>query len=440
MIDIKIIRDSPDVVERDLKKRGADLSPLHKAIEYDRNWRDVLREVEKLRHKRNLINTEIAKSKKKGEDAGDRIKEMQAVASTIREKEREAENLKAKLNESLLLIPNILHESVPEGTSEDDNEVVRVVGKPKKFSFDPKDHIDLGTICDLVDIERAARVSGSRFYYLKNEAVLLEFAIVQYVMKILLKRGFVPFITPALIRGEVMEGAGFLPAGRDDIYKIEGEDLYLVGTSEQALAGLHMGEILNGADLPLRYMGFSSCFRTEAGSHGRDTKGIFRVHQFDKIEMFIFSRPENSWTEHQYLLETAEEIYKGLDIPYRVVNVCSGEMGTTAAKKYDIEAWLPGQGKYREVVSCSNCTDYQSRRLGIRYREAPGDKPSYVHTLNSTASAIGRTIVAILENYQNPDGSISVPKVLRPYMAMDVIRPKVKEPRSDGNQKSHKKL
>ncbi len=424
MIDIRIIREAPDVVVRDLEKRGMDTSIVHKIASLDKRWRESLQQAEKLKCERNAVTAEIADLKKAGKDASAKIKSMKEIPERIKAAEAEADAAKAEADALMLELPNILHESVPKGATEEENEILKIVGKPKQLPFTPRDHIELGDMCDLIDIERAAKVSGARFYYLKNEAVQLEFALIQYVINTLIKRGFKPFVTPALIREEVMEGAGFLPAGRNDIYKIEGEKLYLVGTSEQALAGLHMDEILENKDLPLRYCGFSSCFRTEAGSHGRDTKGIFRVHQFDKVEMFLFTKPEDSPKEHEFLLQTAEEIYKGLEIPYRVVNICSGEMGVVAAKKYDIEAWFPGQGNYREVVSCSNCTDYQARRLKIRCRESPGDKPEVLHTLNSTACAIGRTLVAIIENYQNEDGSIDVPKALRPYAGFDKIKPR----------------
>ncbi len=426
MIDIKLIRETPEAVKEDLSKREMGTSIVDEVKSLDERWRESLQEMQKLKHERNNITADIAQLKKEGKDASAKIKAASELPGKIGKLEQEAEKLKAKLDKLMLEIPNILHESVPKGETDEDNAVLREEGKKPDFKFKARDHIELGEICDLIDIERAAKVSGARFYYLKNEAVLLEFAVVQYVLDILKKRGFILHVTPALIREEVMEGAGFLPAGKDDIYKVEGEKLYLVGTSEQALAGLHMGEIILKSKLPLHYSGFSSCFRTEAGSHGRDTKGIFRVHQFDKVEMFLFTKPEESWDEHEFLLETAEEIYKGLEIPYRVVNVCTGEMGVVAAKKYDIEAWFPGQGRYREVVSCSNCTDYQARRLGIRCRENPGDPTEFVHTLNSTAAAISRTIVAILENYQNEDGSVNIPKALRPYISVEKITPKPK--------------
>jgi seryl-tRNA synthetase len=300
---------------------------------------------------------------------------------------------------------------------------VRSWGKQPKFDFEIKNHIELGVDLDIIDIEAASKVSGARFYYLKNEAVLLEFALVNFVFDYLKKEGFTLIVPPVLIRRKVMEGAGFLPVGEGDIYKIENEDLYLVGTSEQSLAGLHMDSIINAEELPLYYAAFSPCFRTEAGSHGKDTKGIFRVHQFDKIEMFKFTEPEESWKEFERLIATAERIYQKLGLHYRVVNVCTAEMGTIAAKKYDIEVWLPAQQGYREVVSCSNCTDYQSRRLNIRCR-VQTEKPRFVHTLNSTACAISRTIVSIMENYQQPDGSILIPNVLKPWLDFNLIKRK----------------
>jgi len=422
MIDIKLIREKPEVVIDSLRKRDADVGLVENIQKADQAWRSSLQKMEKLKAERNAVNMEIAKAKQAGQDASKKISEMRKISGDIAALEKKTEEQKAKVDAIMLDMPNILHESVPKGESEEDNEVIKTVGKPTKFAFEPKGHIELCEALDLVDIERAAKVSGARFYYLKNEAVQLEFALVRFVLDKLKDKGFVLTVPPALIRGKVMEGAGFLPAGKDDIYKIEGDDLYLVGTSEQALAGLHMDEIIDKGQLPLYYAGFSPCFRTEAGSHGKDTKGIFRVHQFDKIEMFKFTAPEKSWGEHDSLLAVAEEIYKELKIPYRVVNVCSGEMGNVAAKKYDIEAWFPSQNTYREIVSCSNCTDYQGRRLNCRCRASTNDKPEVVHTLNSTACAVGRTLVAIIENYQKKDGSIEVPEVLGPYLGFKEIK------------------
>lgn len=343
------------------------------------------------------------------------------IPAEIKTLEKRLQDYERKLEYYLSRLPNLTHETVPLGKDESDNVVVKVWGERPQFSFKPKDHIDLGINLNLIDIERAAKVSGARFAYLKHEATLLEFALIKYALEEVVKDGFIPVIPPVLVKREAMYGAGFLPLGEDDIYWIKGEDLCLAGTAEVPLAAMHMNEILDEDMLPLYYTGFSTCFRTEAGAHGRDTKGIFRVHQFDKLELFKFTTPETSWEEHEKLIETVERIYKGLRLHYRIVNVCSGELGVAAAKKYDLEVWLPGQGKYREVVSCSNCTDYQARRLNIRYRKDLKEKPRFVHTLNSTAIAVGRVLVAIFENYQREDGSIGIPEVLTPYLGFREI-------------------
>jgi seryl-tRNA synthetase len=354
-------------------------------------------------------------------DASEKLIEAARLPDEIKALEGRLQDYEGKLEYYLSRLPNITHETVPPGRDENDNVVVRVWGEKPSFNFKPMDHIDLGLKLDLIDVERAAKVSGARFAYLKNEASLLEFAIVRYALEKVVKEGFIPVIPPVLVKREAMYGAGFLPLGEDDVYWIRGEDLCLAGTAEIPLAAMHMGEILDEDDLPLYYTGFSTCFRTEAGAHGRDTKGIFRVHQFDKLELFKFTTPEASWEEHEKLIGTVEQIYRGLNLHYRIVNVCSGELGVSAAKKYDLEVWLPGQGKYREVVSCSNCTDYQARRLNIRCRKDPREKPRFVHTLNSTAVAVGRVLVAIFENYQREDGSIRVPDALTPYLGFREI-------------------
>jgi len=299
--------------------------------------------------------------------------------------------------------------------------VLRNWGKTKDFDFEPHDHVTIGKNLGLIDIERGAKVSGARFYYLKKEAVLLELALVRWVMELLAKRGFVPIIPPVLVKGQIMEGGGYLPTGEEEIYKTTRDDLYLVGTSEQSILGLYSAEILEENRLPLRYAGFSSCFRREAGSYGKDVRGIFRVHQFDKVEMFSFSAPEKSWEELEFFLSLEEEIMRSLKLPYQVVVMCTGDLGPPAAKKYDIEAWMPGQGRYRETHSTSNCTDFQARRLNIKYRR--GKENRFLHTINGTAVAIGRTLIAILENYQNEDGSVTIPEVLRPYLGIDKILP-----------------
>jgi seryl-tRNA synthetase len=317
----------------------------------------------------------------------------------------------------LLEIPNLVLDDVPDG-GEDDSVVLRLVGEPPTFDFEPKDHLDLGLALDVIDMERAAKVSGSRFAYLKGDLVLLQFALVRYGLDIIGAKGFVPVIPPVLVREEAMYGTGFFPTDRAQVYETVDGDC-LVGTSEVPLAAMHMQEFLEAGELPLRYAGYSSCFRREAGAAGRDTRGILRVHQFDKVEMFSFCLPEQAAAEHALILAAEEEILQGLGIPYRVVNIAAGDLGAPAAQKFDCEAWMPGQQQYREVTSCSNCTDYQARRLDCRYRTDKG--PRFVHTLNGTGIAVGRTLIAIMENYQQADGSIAVPEVLRPLMGKDTF-------------------
>jgi seryl-tRNA synthetase len=418
MIDIDLVRKNPQVIRDSLRKRNMDEKVLDDVIEADRAWRELLTGINAMRKERNNYAREIAELS--GEERTKTIARTRELSGAIEEKERELNDIEQRRFTLLSYVPNILLPSVPYGRSDEDDVEVKRWGEAKRFDFEPKDHVDIGLALDLFDIERASRVSGARFFYLKNEAVLLEFALVRYAFDILQREGFVPVIPPVLTRESALFGTGFLPFGEENIYRIKGEDLCLVGTAEVPLGAMHAGEILPYKELPKYYAGFSTCFRTEAGAHGKDTKGIFRVHQFDKIEMFKYCLPERSEEEHEALLRTAESIYQGLEIPYRVVNVCSGELGASAAKKYDIEAFLPGQGKYREVVSCSNCLDYQARRQMVRYRTKDGEM-RYVHTLNSTAIAIERAIVAILENYQQKDGSVEVPKALRNYMGIEKI-------------------
>jgi len=425
MLDIKIIRENPDIIRRNITNRFQEeerLPILETVITFDSKWRQSLDALNQLRHQKNMLDARIKELRISGQAAKDEILESRRLAERIKQLQEDVKSAKATLDEGMLRLPNIAHESVPVGRTESENVVIKEWGGKPIFGFTPKDHIDLGTKLDLFDLERAASVSGSRWYYLKNQAVLLQMALLRFAIDKVINQGFTPIYPPAMIREHIMQGAGYLPEGREDIYKIEGEDLFAVGTSEQALAGLHAGEILQEDQLPKRYTGISPCFRTEVGSHGRDTKGIFRVHQFEKVEMFVFSKPEESWKEHERMLSVAEGIVRDLKIPYRVVNVCTGELGPVASKKYDIELWLPGQGKYREAISCSNCTDYQARRLGIRCREAPGKPTRFVHTLNSTALASSRTIIAVIENYQTADGRVVIPKALRPYLPdMEVI-------------------
>jgi len=390
---------------------------LESLIDYDKQWRQGLTRLNELRHERKQITAEIATTKKKGEDAADKISKAKKTDNEISTLEGHVSEWEEKVHDLLMRLPNLLHETVPVGKDENDNVEIRKWGKTPKFSFPVKGHIDLGLNLDIIDIERAGKIAGARFFYLKNEAVFLDNAIISFALEEMSKKGYEPIEPPFLIRRKPYEGAVALSDFEDVLYKIENEDLYLIATAEHPMASMYMDEVLRAEDLPLKLVGFSPCFRKEAGAHGKDTKGIFRTHQFNKVEQFVFCKPEDSWKIHEELIHNAEEIVRKLGLSYRVVNVCTGDIGTVAAKKYDIEAWMPAQSAYRELVSCSNCTDYQARRLNIKYREKEGEAPKgFVHTLNSTALATGRTIVAILENYQQEDGSITVPEALRKYM------------------------
>jgi seryl-tRNA synthetase len=427
MLEMKFIREHPDTVKADLQRRGAidKLAWVDGLLQNDQKWRSLQVQANALRQQRNKLTEQIAKLRKQGQDATPVMREAEAIPDKIRELEQEVGNVRERINQTLMQLPNIMHESVPTGKDEHDNVEIRKWGTPPQFPFKPLDHIDLATKLDLVDLERAARVAGARFYYLKNDLVRLNYALIGYALDFIAQKGYTVMQPPYLLKREVLSGAVALSDFEDVIYKIEGEDLYLLATSEHALNAFHFGEILDGKTLPLRYGGVSPCFRKEAGAHGRDTKGIFRVHQFEKVEQFVFCRPEDSWKEHEKLIGNAEELFQALKLPYRVVNVCSGDLGTVAAKKYDLEVWLPGQNTYREAVSCSNCTSYQSVRSNVRYRDRTSDPTEYVHTLNSTFVATERTLIAIMENFQQGDGSIAIPEVLRSYMnGQDAIRAK----------------
>jgi seryl-tRNA synthetase len=419
MLDIKLIRENPDLVRTNLTKRGDPqvVKMLDDLINCDREWRQSLTKLNDFRHKRRQITADIAIAKKKGKDASERISEAKNVDVEITKLEKQVGVFEQQVRDYLMRLPNLLHETVPIGKDEKDNAEVKKWGHPPKFGFPIRDHMDLGTALDIVDVERAGKVAGARFFYLKGAAVLLDMALVNFALDEMFRKGYTPVEPPYVMRRKPYEGVVALDDFEDVLYKIENEDLYLIATSEHPMAAMYMDEVLMGKDLPVKLAGFSTNFRKEAGAHGKDTRGVFRTHQFNKIEQFIFCRPENSWQLHEELLKNAEELVQKLGLAYRVVNVCTGDIGIVAAKKYDVEAWMPAQNAYREIVSCSNCTDYQARRLNIKYREKEGEAPKcFVHTLNSTALATGRTIVALIENYQQEDGSIVVPEVLRKYM------------------------
>ena len=428
MLDINLIRENPELVKKNLMKRGDPeaLKKLNETIVYDKKWRQTLTELNNLRHQRKKMTIKIAALKKAGKNIDKELEEAKAIDSKITSLEKRVAEYEEKLRSCLMQLPNLLHESVPVGKDENENVPIRSWGKIPKFSFPVKDHIDLALSLDIMDIKRAGKIAGARFFYLKREGVLLDMALMNFALEEMLKKGYTPIEPPYLMRRKPYEGVVALSDFEKDLYKIEGEDLYLIATSEHPMAAMFMDEVLKAEDLPLKLVGVSANFRKEAGAHGKDTRGIFRTHQFNKIEQFIFCRPEDSWKMHEELIHNAEELVQKLGLPYRVVNVCTGDIGTVAAKKYDIEAWMPAQNAYREIISCSNCTDYQARRLNIRFREKEGQPPKgFVHTLNSTALATGRTIVAILENYQQEDGSVVVPKVLRKYMGgIEKIEPK----------------
>jgi seryl-tRNA synthetase len=415
MLDVKLLRREPDQVRAALARRGS-ADAVDRLLELDARRREVLPELEGLRAERNEASEAIGNAKRSGEDASEAIEKMRGVGARIKELEGELTTVDAGLDELLATLPNL-----PDPTAADEDDVVKEWGEPRQGG---KDHVDL--LDGLIDLEAGARVAGSRFVYLKGDVVLLEFALVRWALELLGGKGFTPVVPPVLVREEALFGTGFLPDTEQQIYSIPDDGLYLAGTSEVPLSYLHAGQILEEPQLPIRYAGFSTCFRREAGAAGKDTRGIFRVHQFDKVEMFTFVRPEDSPAEHLRLLSIEEEIFQALQVPYRVVNIGVGELGNSAAKKFDLEAWLPGDGggRYREVTSCSNTTDYQARRLDIRYRPVGGKGTEHVHTLNGTAVAVGRTIIAIVENHQQDDGSIRIPEVLHGYGAPPIIAPK----------------
>jgi len=418
MLDIKLIRENPDIVRKDLEKRGQPqkLPLLDELLNRDKEWRQLLTEANNLRHRHNIVTAQVAEKKKKREDASQEILEAKEIPAKIKELEAKIEEDKARINQILLSLPNILHESVPLGKDETDNVVLRVWGKPPKFDFRPKNHLEIALNLSLIDEERAGKVAGRGFVYLKKDLVLLDYAIMRYAMDFLAKKGYVLVEPPFMIRRKPYEGVVDLADFENVMYKIENEDLYLIATSEHAMASMHMDEVINQNDLPIKLVGVSPNFRKEVGTHGKYTKGLFRMHQFNKVEQFVFCHPEQSWELFEEIQQNAEELYQNLGLHYRVIEICSGDMGLVKAKSYDTEVWMV-DGQFREIGSNSNCTDYQARRLNIRFREKEGQAPAgVVHTLNNTALATSRTMMAILEQYQQKDGSVVIPKVLRQYM------------------------
>jgi len=418
MLDIELFRTNLDKIVESEKKRFKDPTNAEKVFEYDEKLRDALKKYEEVRQTLNKLSPEIGKLIKSGEK--EKAKELKHQVKELKKQQEEFEQKRKKFErlreEYRYIVGNILHESVPIAETEDGNGIVRVIGKIPKFDFKPLNHVKLIETTNGADTKKASEVVGSRFYYLKGDLVMLNLALLKYGLDILQDKGFTPMWTPFFIKHEVIKAAAELADFEEQLYKIHDEDLYMIATSEQTIAAFHYNEIIEPERLPLKYAGVSSCFRREAGSHGKDTLGIFRVHQFEKIEQFIFSKPEDSWKLHEELISNAEEIYKQLELPYRVVSIASGELNDNAAKKYDLECWFPASETYRELVSCSNCLDYQGRKLKIRMgKVGTSEKKQIVHTLNSTAIATERTICCILENYQNEEGSVSIPKVLQQY-------------------------
>ena len=403
-----------------LARRGAG-DGLDRLIELDEASRRRRTEVEAIRAERTAASKAIGEAKRAGRDSAAAEAQARELGDRLAAEEAELQEVESRRDADLLLLPNLSEDAAPDG-GEDDAVELRVVGTPPQFAFAPRDHVDIGAAAGVIDLERAARTSGARFVYLLGPMVRLQLALVSFAMDLLESTGFVPVIPPVLVREEAMYGTGFFPTDRASIYQTADDDLYLVGTSEVPLAALHQDEILDGDALPLRYVGVSSCFRREAGAAGKDTRGMFRVHQFDKVEMFSFCHPDLSQQEHQLILSLQERILQALDLPYRVVDIAVGDLGASAARKFDCEAWMPGQERYREVTSASNCTDYQARRLRARFRSGKATEP--VHTLNGTAMALGRTMIAILENHQRDDGSVAIPMALLQYGAPTEITPK----------------
>jgi len=418
MLDIKLIRENPSLIKENLKKRNDSekLKLLEDLLKVDVQWRRLQTEINQLRQKRNQLSIEVSRFKKAGKAVKKQLTEAKKIDRLIEKSDKKLNELEAKEKSLLMNIPNLLHESVPVGKDESDNVEIRKWGNPPKFDFKPKDHLTILQELNLIDVERGAKVAGERFYYLKNELVLMDIALQKFALDVLRKKGFTIISPPLMIRRKPYEGAVDLSDFEMVTYKIENEDDYLIATSEHPMAAMFNDEVLDASKFPIMLAGISPCFRKEVGAHGKYTKGLFRMHHFNKVEQFVFSTPDQAWKLHEEIQRNCELLYQSMGLHYRVVNVCTGDIGSIAAKKYDTEVWM-ADGQFREVGSNSNCTDYQARRLGIRFREGEG-KPvkGFVHTLNNTALATSRTMIAIIEQFQQKDGSVVIPKVLRPYM------------------------
>ena len=420
MLDPKIIRDEPEMIRKMLKNRPVDFN-FDEMLELDKKRIDLIQETDELRKKRNQMSIAIGQAKKSNEDASSLLTDMEKISKDLDELEQLQKTVESDYTNLAFSIPNVIHESVPIGNDESANVELRRWGEIPKFDFKISDHIDLGQNLNIIDLERAAKNAGARFYYLKGGLVKLSQALISFALDFMAEKKYNLIQPPYMINRKSMEGAVIADDFEDVIYKVQDEDLFLIGTSEHAIASMHTDEILDGNKLPFRYASFSPCFRKEAGAHGKDQKGIFRVHQFDKIEQFIFAKPEDSWNEHEKMISLTEEFYQKLEIPFKVMLLSSGDMGKVSSKTFDIEAWMAGQNAYREIVSCSNCLDFQSRRLKIRFRDKSNEDTEYVHTLNSTLVAVERTIVSIMENFQTSDGHIRVPQVLQKYFGEKII-------------------
>ena len=419
MLDMKMIRENPENIRKMLKDRAVQFD-LGLLLELDKKRREMILSTDNLRKKKNEMSIKISEAKKTGSEAVPLIQEMQLVSQELAKLEEVQHETESEYSKLALTIPNVLHKSVPCG-DDSANKEIRKWGTIPQFDFEVKDHIDISENLNLLELERAAKTAGARFYYLMGDLVKLNQSLIQFGLDFLSEKGYTMSQPPYMINRKAMEGAVILDDFEDVIYKIEDQDLYLIGTSEHAMVSMYADEILDGNSLPARYSAISPCFRKEAGAHGKDQKGIFRVHQFEKIEQFVFSKPEDSWNEHENMIAITEEFFQKLEIPHKVVLLSSGDMGKISAKTYDLEVWMAGQNAYREVVSCSNCLDYQSRRLKIRFRDKTNEDTKYIHTLNSTLVATERTMVAILENLQTKDGHVNIPNVLQKYMGKKII-------------------